>query len=251
MPSANRFFPALFDHLSSVHWWDSTSRLGLVYYDVPAAVRVVSSVVKPALQRSRLHVVAEAAMEASTQNAAAIGQIESQMQSAMVKFRSQGVTHVVFVGQGLEYMWTVAQKSQGYTAKYTLTSADQAQNLSAADTPGAEGLGWIPTYDISAEGPTPGRGRCDRIARAIGASGAVAMGLLQTECDLLYFLKDSYDRTGAVTPAALHSGASAFLGALPSMTAFPGGRGDGPSIGYDLSAGGKCGCYHYGAKSTF
>jgi hypothetical protein len=71
------------------------ARVGVLFYDLPT-YRFAEKVLVDGLKRRGVQVVAEEAFHyaASTQD---LGQTQGQVQSAVLKFRSQGVTHVVGV----------------------------------------------------------------------------------------------------------------------------------------------------------
>ena len=246
MPTADRLYPAAFTRLRAQGWWVPTSKVGVINYDRPDANQVVSQVIKPQLARVGIHFVDQAAVY-TPNSVSDVAKTESDMQSAIVRFRAEGITHVVFTGQQVAYLFLTSAKSQSYSAKYTLFSSDLPQHLKPSYLPEARGLGWSPLLDGLKAG-TPGAKRCARIARQLQATDQATLENVQFICDGLYFLKDAYDAAGYVGGDALLRGATAFRSALTMGSHFDPFGGGGPAVARDLYQDPACTCLKYGSQ---
>ena len=90
-----------------------------------------------------------------------LGAMSAQMSSAVLRFRSAGVSHVLFVTVNNSELWFFmpAAESQGYRPRYGLASyhvpATLPQFVPAAQLHGAVGIGWSPYQDV-VESQDPG-----------------------------------------------------------------------------------------------
>src|SRR5690349_22550034 len=87
--------------------------------------------------------------------------MQAQISSAVLKFRSDGVTHVlIWDDNGVATLFFMQQAdNQGYRPRYGINSGNNmqvvAQVVSKSQLTGATGIGWTPAFDIAnADSPT-------------------------------------------------------------------------------------------------
>ncbi len=189
------------------------------------------------------------------------------MQSAQLKFASDGVTHVVvFEGNGgLSLFFMNQAESQHWRPRYGVNSTSGLQvlvdagDVQRAQAVGATGFGWIPGFDLQPDrnadnGPYSNdeRRHCVAVYKAHGITfdNPNAEGAALSYCATLYLLQ----RTLALTPKVVT--AQTFTNALDTLGAsyqpagslgnfFGPGRHDGASKGYYWRWFDDCQCLHY------
>ena len=176
------------------------------------------------------------------------------MSSAVLQFRSAGVTHVIVESLFL-LLFPQAAESQQYRPRYTVTTANAPLLVQSATPPqqlnGAVGVGYFPSYDVDTAhdpgDPSPAAAHCREIQAAAGndPNQRESWNLQTKACDAFAFIAE------AIRIAGLHTGAlaegAAQIRSLPPAGAFAitfgPGRPDGPGAvrdtGYDLA----CECF--------
>jgi hypothetical protein len=196
-----------------VHGWFNAPgiKIGVMRYDLPDQTRIQKQILEPALKQHGLSVTAEAAINLNAGDGGV-----SAVQSALLSFRSKGVTHLVNVDPdgNLTLFGMKFAESNNYRPKWALTSyvlpyLQQINNQS--QLAGAAGLGWAPTIDVDESrdpGSTPSRARCLKVMKDHGIQTADRMSVFQVtySCDLLFVLQSVAKRAGSLTPAALQRG---------------------------------------------
>ena len=178
------------------------------------------------------------------------------MNSAVLQFRSAGVTHVVPESL-LLLLFPQSAESQRYRPRYAVSTAS-APLLVQSATPaeqlaGALGVGFFPSYDVENPqdpgDPSPAAARCRELQAAAGndPSQRESWNLMGKACDGFAYLAATVDAVG------LHDGAIAegtpLITSLESAGTFeivfgpgrPDGVGAVRDLGYDLS----CECFTY------
>jgi hypothetical protein len=143
------------DRLVATHFFDAPApaKVGILYYDESHFTRA-AEVLEASLARHGVTVASKQSVHLPD-TADEVSQIASGAQSAVLRFRSAGVTHVLTV----EVDWFVTgffgllAANQGYYPRYGLTSDQQLGNLreqvSARTLEGAQFVGWYPVMDVS------------------------------------------------------------------------------------------------------
>lgn len=155
-----------------------------------------------------------------------VATVAQQMSNAIVKFRGDGVDHVLFSpdgGTGLYFFTTTADK-QAYRPRLAFTSLtapnEMIQNVPASSRPGTMAVSWnrMDVENQSAKPATPpdaARERCDKLYAAYTKSVGVPVEPMYVWCDVLNFLKSSLAGVhGYPTAAELFAGAQALGGSL-------------------------------------
>jgi hypothetical protein len=144
----------------------------------------------------------------------------SQVQSAVLKFRAEGVDHVMSVAYpgAITFFMEYAQ-SQAYFPRYALVSYEGLTaveaNAPATQLKDAVAVGWLPDGDVDASKRPPVNAtgvKCRKIFTAAGVAAADQPGGI-SYCDFVLMLKAAADTLspGSLTASAL-SRAVASLG---------------------------------------
>ena len=198
-----------------------------------------------------------------------IGTSSSDVSSAILKFRSQGVDHVllfdgtagVFSGAGLTILFMNAAGSQGYTPKYGLNSTSGLSTV-VPDVPASEiansmAIGWIPSLDLDsadyAAQPQPPRAKtCLQVMAAAGqtASGANAQAVAYTICDFFFFLQDALNKvTGPLNQASAVAAIQSLGTGYPVISTFQddftAAQHDGVEQVRNAAYSSSCTCFRY------
>jgi len=228
-------------------------KVGLVRYDTPSDRRVRDQGVKPALAAQGLALTDEQAISGDPSQWAA------QYQSAVLRFASQGITHVFFTFTN-PVLFMQPANSQRYYPRYGLHSrngptATLQGNVPAAQLRGSMGIGWQQYNDVDAAhdpGPSSPRARlCLQLLKNAGqdatARGTALVGLWY--CDTLFFLRDALVAAPSFTRVGFRSGAESltrFEAASTFRSSFAAGRThDGASSYRVLAFQGGCSCFTY------
>jgi ABC-type branched-subunit amino acid transport system substrate-binding protein len=242
------------------------AKVGIISFDTPSWNTPLDHVMLPALKQSGHPVdpdnVERVAHPSGTND---IASSVAQIQSAVLKFRQNGVTHVIVLdGNGSMTLHMLNNmRSQHYYPRLGVNSATGVEVLAtqyhedAQSFNGAAGLGWAPILDLpTGKGDryyTPHTQDCIRmIERRTGQkfadtnAASVALG----ECDQLYLLADAINASGRVVnrdtaSAAIEALGGRFPAAGTRGVFFSPSRHDGIEFGYDLSFDMSCRCTTY------
>lgn len=197
-----------------------TTKVGIIYYDEPEFV-AAEKVLEAALKSRGITVATSQALHyvAST---ADVGQTVSEAGSAVLKFRSSGVTHVLAVEENawLTGGFGIAAASQKYYPRYGYTSNEPlgniASNVPAEALKGALFLGWIPAYDVNDPKQLTAKGRACLafFAKTQLQDTPNQRGTLITACETLDFLRE------ALTAAGSSNGAQSLVAGGAKLTGF-------------------------------
>ncbi|MCW2542880.1 MAG: Periplasmic binding protein [Frankiales bacterium] len=145
-------------------------------------------------------------------------------QNAVLKFRSDGITHVY----GASAFFLQAAQSQGYHPRYAYLpglGALGAQNSPAAQLKGAMTVGWIPTSDVAAAqdpGDLAGGARCRGVMRAaaLSMSNRADLEAAYSVCDAIYSLRDALTAGGEPSVRGLRQGYDSLGARFPAAMTF-------------------------------
>ena len=195
-----------------------------------------------------------------------VGSSVADIQSAVLKFRQNNVTHVIVLdGNGsLTLHMLNNMRGQHYYPRLGVNSASGVEALytqyaeDAKSFNGAVGLGWLPVLDLPAGAgdrynTSQTKGCISMVEKRTGQqfadtnAASVALGY----CDELYLLADAINHSAG---SLSRTGVSAAIEALHGSFSASGTRGlffsparhDGIQYGYDLSFDSGCGCVKYG-----
>ncbi|MHB8464253.1 MAG: hypothetical protein ACYDD7_05390, partial [Acidimicrobiales bacterium] len=227
---------AFIDELASVGYFDPATKVGILIDDDGTGrnQHLVNDVWLPHL--AALHIpVASQFTYTGLQGFSDASSASGQMSSAVLRFRSAGVNHVLLTPSGgtSELFFTNEANSQSYYPRLALNDsyplAATAAIAPAASLSGAIGIGWKPggdavsTSDMTSwekENPSdPARSLCEQIYRGKNNGQPAPYAL----CDTLFFLQAALDKASSMSPTGLLAGVEA-LG-----TSWPTANGYGPT----------------------
>jgi hypothetical protein len=177
----------------------------------------------------------------------------------VLRFRADGVTHVLFIAQGLSFLFMTAAEGQAYHPHYGLSSYDEPALLLQGQVPSAQltgsiGVGWRPTLDVDPRhdpGGNPNVTRC-RAMLAVASLKPTSRGQEESSygfCDPLFLLQaalrdaSSVGRTTVVP--AIESLGSRYRSALSLASRLGPGRHDGAAAVRRFAYDDTCSCFHY------
>jgi hypothetical protein len=181
------------------------AKVGVITTDQPSFVRAVNGALVPALAKAGYapdpaNVVRVPRVERTTD----IGAIGAAISNAVLRFRSNGVDHVIIIETSgvLSLLFANNADSQRYYPRYGLNSQNGVQALAdgggypKSQLAGAVGVGWLPSLDITPsentdDGPyaTDARKRCMALYKAHGVtfSDTNARGIGMNNCNDVSF----------------------------------------------------------------
>lgn len=223
-------------------WFSDGAVVGLQHFDDPLYQAVVDDVFIPAVRSYGVErIVTQPAPRGGADGAT----------SYSARFRAEGVTHVMFLGEAGAYplFFMRGAQSQLYSPQYGLSTDNQLITLQAGAPPeqlaNAIAMGWVPALDVDTPqdpGPVSAENTlCLDIQRQAGqdmsnrGSQLTALGY----CSGLFFLQQALALAPSVTVEGLGQGAAA-LGsgfASPAVygTTYTAARHDGVSAYRDLA----------------
>jgi hypothetical protein len=245
-----------------------TARVGILVPDRPRYRAAVPLLVRLLQAQGVTVPPQDVAYFAWPTSSAGDAQAVASIQSYVLKFRSDGVTHVIPLEQNATVFFAAAADAQHYRPRYALSSGTAAQQyvgnlIPPSQLEGAVGYGWFPALDLSSSdnpdnGPysSAARRHCldllRRNGQTFGSTNAEAEGLYL--CDALYGTKAIFERTLARGPltqrtvaATLDAGVQLPSANLVTLSYGPHHR-DAPSAGWYWRYESSCQCLRYVGK---
>jgi hypothetical protein len=245
------------------------AKLGIISLDTPTFNRPLDRVMLPSLARAG-HAVDPSLVYRVHRPAtnAEAGQTAADIQSATLRFRDAGVTHVVMFDASafLTLTFLNTARNQRYFPRLGANSGSGLQALkdSGAVDPqqltGAVGLGWMPTLDLpkgagdqylTAETKKCLDNNKKRTGQTFTSTNAASIAL--SPCDSIGAIAAAVRTAGPVINfdtglAAMEAlGASLRPAGIPQVFFGP-GRHDGAEVGFDLFWDSACTCAKYRDK---
>jgi hypothetical protein len=248
------------DGLAEQGYFDPGAKVGLLRWDTPQNERVTRNVVRPALGR---HGIGPGSIDevavSDVKSVAALGGIAAELGNAILRFRSRGVTHVMFAGtQGaVPFFFLPQAESQNYRPRYGWNSFEFPEFVRLSAPPQqfhrSVGVGWYPRRDVAEAndpGGNPASDLCVSILRKAGKRPADRSSTDQMEstCEGIFFLKAVLDRADELSPAGIRGAADRMRDYASPTTfsaSFPAGRFDGASAYRPFAYGDDCSCWRY------
>lgn len=239
------------------------ARVGLAYYRTDAATRAVNKVLKPALSARGISIAQEAAFTA-TESVDTFAQTQAEAQSAVLRFRAAGITHVIFAianGAFLTGPFTTNAEQQGWRPRYMFNTTTQP-----SATPGSEPNAqfersllmswsdWDHGWDQGIA-KTPRGQQCLAMLKAEGHPPP-RDGLMGQEmiwfCDYLFLMKETLEGTRDFTQAGFAAALARLGPQSPAQTfvSHPAGRRDGAAAYRMASYDKACGCFPFTSGTT-
>lgn len=191
----------------------------------------------------------------------------TEIQSAVLRFRSNGVTHVVIFDNngGVTLFFGQNAENQNYRPRYGITTANYVQalieggNLNPRQARGAAGLGYLPLIDLRpqdnpVDGPYSNATRrlCLDIYRKAGidVSNFNARAVAFNFCDkILFFAHVARKVDGPLTRDAFRREVERLVTSYPTtalqVTRFDAAHHYGVGRGYDIRFDDGCTCQKY------
>jgi hypothetical protein len=245
------------------------AKIGILTYDYPTFAHPVESIMVPALAKAGYPVdPADIHKVTWLQSNSDAGALAAAVSSAVLKFRQDGVTHVILRDERglLTILFLNNAQSQHYFPRYGFTTQNGPQTLvDPGDVPkqqliGSMGIGWLPQLDITPsqntdDGPfsNAARRKCVALYKAHGItfSDANAEAGAFDDCAHLWFFRDVVN--------SLHGGAlnrDRFMAAVNNMgsvfeapgvfgTHFSSTQHDGVGLYRYYAYQDACGCMQY------
>lgn len=205
------------DSLVKEKFFSKSAKIGIVTWDNPEYAGPVQQTLIPRLKKYGLTPTDVAYVKyPSSQND--YGEMAAQIGNAAVTFKSEGITHVMFLDQGalIAFFFMQAAERQQYRPRYGLNSGSGGTTLagllrSGGDNDarnqlhGSVGVGWVPTIDVGPD-DTPGwadtqaRKLCYSIMNKNGVSMTSANARAQAEgvCNTIWTMDGTLSATGSV-----------------------------------------------------
>lgn len=251
----------LLERLTAIGRITRADRLGVIVEGCPFDERTYDRTVVPVARRLGLTITDHVSTRCFNQ----IGDLGGQaadLQNAVLRFNTAGVTQVLFVSGSVEgnlmLYFATAAEAQSYHPHYALTSA-VAATIQEANTPkgqlaNAAGLGWLPSLDRTGDSPrTPAQTRCLADLKA-GAGVVPSSGTDRffafSACDTFALYDAALRRTAGHTAqaevvAAVHGLGTAFVSSSTPVADFSGTRRAGAGQARVFAWATGCGCFDY------
>lgn len=228
---------------------------GIFVTDAPAFTRS-AAVLEAALEHQGVTVVTQTVRDSDSGD---YGAAASDASAAVLRFRSAGVTEVLFVSHNAfePTLFMQAASSQGYEPTYLLSTQQYPGSLvglaPASQLDGALAVGWAPAVDLSSGYDASPRAQAclqalKKRGRTYSGASQALVGLLA--CDGMDLLQRAVQGAGGLTSrdAVLRNATdpgSGFVSAVTIATSFPGGRRDGVAAYRPMAYATDCGCFRY------
>jgi len=198
--------------------FDKGYKLGIVTWDDPEYANPTKGTLIPRLKELGISVT-DVQYIATPDSGGQIADPIAQVGNTAVRFKGEGITHVMFMdlGANLALFFMQAAQRQQYAPRYGLTSA--SGNTALADLLASGGntgdarqqledavsVGWVPTIDVrAADSPSwanpPTKKLCYQQMRAGGVEmdSANARGLAEGVCDAVWTIQATLKAAGPV-----------------------------------------------------
>jgi len=270
VPTYDRMAPVFVKRLSAQGYfkgWDHARGQASAASPVKTGVIVTADKQGDAVLKVYRRVLAAVGQTPEVFRYAASGsQQQTDFQSAVLRFRTANVTHVLSDGANVS-LFMIQASSQGYRPRYGMSSysAPQpfVQTLAPKDQlPGMVGIGSSPTIDVDLRddpGPTPGSAWCLKALREGGQTFAdndrFAQAIAFALCDGFRMLVRAAKAGQGLTGPQVVRGVGLAGPAFPTSFAFSSGFSPGtistlPGSGRDLAYVGSCECFRYGRVTS-
>jgi hypothetical protein len=251
--SSTRELANLADSAHAQGFFGAGARIGLIQVDRPEIARSVQHGLEPALARHGFKVDERIVVPSNDSFPAAVS-------SAVLRFRSAGVTNVMFAapGGGGPYYFMATANSQGYKPRYALSTWDAptvVQTLAPAEQlKGTVGQGFVPVLDVDAArdpGGTPATKQCADMYKAASfdTNNRLAVGQMYWACDTFFFARTGLSKAATYDPAGFEQVVDAmgatFVPAATFSSRFKPGQHDGAGTYRFLAYGDDCSCFRY------
>jgi hypothetical protein len=263
--SMERAYRLLVRRLAAQQYFADGARVGLVRFDTPEMAYIQKSVIEPELKKVGVTLTDSVALN-NPDSTSDISGSASQVQGAILKFRSDRVDHVIFedFSRLAATEWLPSADSSHYTPRYAFTSDSGPAYLTengngASQLRNAIGIGWNPS-ELGGDTESPqnplrkgaAETRCMKIMAAADQpmSNAGTRETALQQCEVLFDLQAIVTAGGDITAAAIARGINSVHGGVTSGKAFDitlhPGKHAGAAYFRDIYFDdGACACFRY------
>lgn len=137
--------------LVAMNYFDRGYKLGVVYYNSGPFIRSFDQALVPALARAGKK-VSEQSRVRRLNSYSDLSELTAQIQSTVLKFKTEKVTHVSFIEDTslLAFLFARSAENQDYRPRYALSTQSSAvgQGIPPEQLRRSVGIGWDPTFDV-------------------------------------------------------------------------------------------------------
>jgi hypothetical protein len=238
------------------------TKVGILTFDHEGFRRAVEGTAIPALAR---HGIPEPEVQyiSPPQRIQEVGNSSSEVQSAVLRFKSQNVTHVVILegaagiagGGHLMMLFTNSAEAQAYRPRYGLNSGSGLNGVSPQTPEGqldkARAVGWVDPWDMPDRErmSNPAVERCRRIMKRAGLpSSGVPFADTQVKCEHVFFFAAAMESGGVPHRdgfiAGAHGLGTGHTSTVALATRFAPDQHDGVAAVRDAKYVPACRCFH-------
>jgi hypothetical protein len=251
---------ALVKGLHGQGFFGSGVKIGLVV-DTGAVYTTAQKALSKALGTYGKKLADVASVEAPT-SIQGLSQAAAGIQSAVLKFSSDGVNRVLFLEPtAAPALFMLDAQTQGYHPRYGLSTNDELTMLVPTVSPsqltGAAGIGWYPLADVpSTSSSLNAAGKaCLNLLNSDGANlpSQSTQAAALTLCDQMTVLQTATKLGKALSANAFMHGLNAAGSSIKTAAFFAlnySGRRDGIAAVRDLAFEASCPCFQYSGSTT-
>lgn len=260
--TSSRRYPAVVTGLHATGYLTSSNKIGVLLENCPYLQRAYKQAVLPEISRLGLKLVDTEGINCTTGFSSA-GPAASDIQSAVLHFRSNGADRLLIVSDYEQVALLLLANnadSQAWHPGYMLSSAAQTEvmraNIPSGQWPQLHGIGWSPGLDIDTprQALPPASQHClDLIKRGgVTVSGWQNTYVATTECSVVFFLQAALqgsggNANGSALIAAVEALGTSYVspGIVEGSTFFGSSRRDGPAAVAPFAYLAACRCLTY------
>ena len=258
-PSVDRRVRGALSGLHKSGYLSSKNKIGILVEDCPENQNAYKNTVAPLLKSLGLAVRTRSI--GCLRGFSDVGAFSSQVQAAVLPFRSDGIDRVAFVSAWEVLMllfFDTNARSQGYAPQYAITSNSPVGattgQFSDEQHSRMRGIGWSPNTDTRAPALNASAKKCDAMLKKQGLTpqNQAEAALGRSVCDVFLYFKASVEAAGGRTDGeSLSTGIAAAAKTYLSPSALGGrlqldkGRQDGPSQVAEFDFADSCRCFRY------
>lgn len=263
-PVLDRYFPTVIGGAVKYGHLTKGSKLGVVIPECAPESRAWAGA--GAATAKQLGITTYVEKVSCPSGSAGVSSVVTQLQSAALKLRSNGVDVVSVEGPAL-LIFAASAESQGWRPTYLASSLSGggalAGNMPAAQAANVKGIGWLPGIDVSPSRQpprSPSQQRCLDLLRKGGLTPSQYNDFIATyiTCDALFLYEAALKATNGSSDAAKVTAAIEALGdgyqspsALDGHSRYGRGRHDGPSFARPFAWDAGCKCFAYTSEPGF
>ena len=246
-------------------WLTAKHKLGVIHPGCAWGQRSYDHVVVPAA-RSHGIAVEDHSLGCPADGAGSLGPSSSEIQSAVLQFRNDGVDRVMILAGNLDaasyVLFTKNADSQHWYPGYIVGSNAVAEGwvtggvVSTDQAANTREIGWVPIVDVGNPTLTAQARACDALVEAGGAPKASPPGVYGPACDSMLALRAALVRSGGVgglsaLRPALEGLGTSYVGAanINGAIRLAADRHDGVHLVAMSAFQASCNCFHYMTKA--